>query len=194
MFFGDADDRTVEPSQHRLEQARNEGRVARSVRLTSAFVACGVSLALWVIGPRIWTAAGELLKRSLSAPIATTVPGTHAFSAESIRNEVNALATGVACVLFVSVLAAVAANIVQFGVRVTPAAVSPRWSRVNPALGWSRLLSGTHARTALYFLSILVVASIAWSSVVAWEAERAAFTPLTAGQRAAQIGTDAAPF
>jgi flagellar biosynthetic protein FlhB len=62
-------------------------------------------------------------------------------------------------------LAAVLANVAQFGFRVTPDVVRPRWSRVHPAAGLHRWRGSSLLSVAFVLKASGVLAVLAWCIV-----------------------------
>ncbi|REJ93095.1 MAG: hypothetical protein DWQ34_11540 [Planctomycetota bacterium] len=167
MAFSDADDRTNAPSPRRLEEARNAGQVPRSIPFTSAAVLLAASLTFWILGPNLWAAGRELFNTTLAATSIRFDAQRPAETIQILEGSIDALSIGAAGVLFVVVLSAVAANVVQFGFRVTPSVVSPDLGRIHPATGIRRVLSGGWWRAAQFLVRLVAVALITGSCIAA---------------------------
>jgi flagellar biosynthetic protein FlhB len=155
----DGDDRTEFPTPRRLEEARSAGSVPRSLDLCAAVVLLAVSLLLLCAGPVLWRGALQLWN-------GTEASSSSGFSlGDSFEQSALQLACVAAGVLGLACLAAVLANVAQFGFRVTPDVVRLRWSRVHPGTGFTRLGSGGFL-TAAFLLKVAgVFAVLAWSVV-----------------------------
>ena len=131
-------EKTEEPTERRRREARERGQVAKSADVIAA---CVLGAAAAVL------AAGGL-------PMAGRLAGLTAASLRTVRPTLTAadaaaLADGAAGVLAESVLpwlllcagAAAVGHFAQFGLLFSPQALTPKWSRVNPASGVTRLFS-----------------------------------------------------
>ena len=128
----DADDRTELPTLRRLEEARSAGSVPRSLDLCAAMVLLTASLALVGAGRMLWRAAAPLWSEMAATQ-------TQTVSVDGLPGQATMQLAGiVAAVLGLACLIAVLANVVQFGIRITPEFVRPRWSRIHPGLGLAR--------------------------------------------------------
>lgn len=167
MFGEDQDDRTEPPSPRRLDEARRSGYVPRSRDLTAAVMLLAASGCLALFGGE-WAQAGvDLLRDAWTLP--ATTPG-------ALRNEwgvwgaLTRVAEAAGACLVVLMVAAIAANLVQFGFGTSPDAVRPNWSRISPAGGLRRWSAGADpTRLAMTLLKLAAVSGITfWSVTDAW--------------------------
>jgi flagellar biosynthetic protein FlhB len=167
MFGEDHDDRTEPPSPRRLDEARRSGYVPRSRDLTAAVMLLASASCLALFGREFAQAGVDLLRDAWS--VSATTPST-------LRNDWSAwealtgLAEAAGACLVVLLVAAIAANLVQSGFVISPDAVRPNWSRINPAGGLRRWSAGAHpTRLAMTLLKLAVVSGITfWSVADAW--------------------------
>jgi flagellar biosynthesis protein FlhB len=167
MFGDDQDDRTELPSPRRLEEARRSGYIARSRDLTAAVVLLACTAWLSLSGPKLVDVSRELLRDALTSV---------ARSPAELRDSVFAwqsladLSEGAIGGLLLLALAAMAANVLQFGFRLNPDAVRPAWGRVGVGSGLRRLAGSVHpAGAGLTLLKLLVVVLMTfWSVVDVW--------------------------
>lgn len=156
----DEADRTEEPSQRRLEQARERGQVAFSREPGHVLLlGCGLILTLWA-GP--WSAerVAESLRAVLAASGAPTGAGTAVWAE---------LATAVGDVLIVSVMwllalfaAGFAGPFLQGAVVWTAQPLIPKLERISPIAGLGRLFSmSTLVELAKGLLKLAIVAGAA---------------------------------
>ena len=134
----DAAERTEQPTERRLREARERGQVARSRELEATLVLLAASLA--VIAPAPWLVRhGASLMRAGLAPDATALLEAGALGS-ALRH--GAL-VGVGAVLAIGVPAALAALFAPFGVGgvvFSGRALQPDFSRLDPVAGLGRLL------------------------------------------------------
>lgn len=163
MFDFDQSDRTEAPSSRRLEEARRSGYVPRSRDATHAVVLIAVSLGLLGLGGTVWEAAAALLQAWLSAP-----PGWFARGdlPADLRNRFAELALAAGGLLGIGGAAAVLANGMQFGFRLTPSVMRPRWSRLSPLGGMRQMRRGADTfATMRLMIKLVVVAAAAGLSI-----------------------------
>lgn len=159
----DLGERTEPATQKRLEDARQEGNVARSTDLSSALMLGASALALWFGFNPMLNHLGQALERVL------TEPGLRSVSAGTWQDGVESVALAalyaLAPVAIAIWFAAALANLAQVGFLFTPKAVSPKFSKLNPIEGAKRIF-GTRAlvKASLDSLKVLlVVLVVAWT-------------------------------
>src|SRR5688572_30553210 len=132
-------DRTEPASQKRLDDAREQGNVARSPELTSLAVLAAALGGLWFYGGN----AAQGLAR-LTAQGLTLDPGfirdSGAMSSRLYDLTVQALMIG-APLLIVTVIAALVAPLAVSGWSFSTSALLPKFSRISPVQGFSRMFS-----------------------------------------------------
>jgi flagellar biosynthesis protein FlhB len=132
-------DRTLEPSAKRLEQARRDGRVPRSRDLSHLMILGTAALGFGLVGSRVVQACRHMLVRGLSFDLAAaTEPGR-------MGARLSELATDAAWaalpLLAAMMAAALSAPLLIGGWNFAPGAVAPRFDRLNPLTGIQRFLS-----------------------------------------------------
>ena len=132
-------ERTLEPSARRLEEARREGQVPRSRHLAHMLLLGGAALALFLLADPLLADLRSLLARGL------------AFDAESIRDPSRMTARfgelalqalrAVAPVLLILLTAAIASPLAVGGWLFAPQLAAPRFDRLSPMKGFGRMFS-----------------------------------------------------
>ena len=125
--------RTEKPTPRRLEKARNEGQVARSIELNSAIVLITLGGALTFASPRALSRLETTLRVGL---LRAARPGD--FSGLGIWS-LRAFALAVAPLAFTALLAGLGASVAQVRPKVTPSALKPRFQNLNPAKRLKRM-------------------------------------------------------
>jgi flagellar biosynthetic protein FlhB len=153
--------KTELPTQHRRDEARQQGQFAFSLEFTNAIQLLAGAAVLWWSGRTI---AGSLLEA-----MQQDLRGIRAFelSPEQVRAmtalmflQAAALVGLVVGFVFVSV-AGVSA--MQVGFHLTPELAMLRWDRLSLASGWSRMLSSAAAiRALMAVVKTVVIAGVAW--------------------------------
>jgi len=161
MAEEDLESRTEEPTPRRREQARDEGRAARSVEVTAATVLLTGILALSQFGPETAGALREEMRRSLLGLSATDLtPGQ---VGEAMLGAASVILTATAPIVLAMAIAGTASVVAQVGFGLYPKLLLPKLSRISPGNGFSRIFS----RRGLVDL-VKSVAKIGLVSWVAW--------------------------
>ena len=153
--------KTEEPTPRRLEKAREDGNVAKSIELTSSVVLlAGVFLAT-ARGGEMVDSLRSSIGRSLTAlnnsDLTPRTVGT--LVAESGR----AIFDLAAPLLFGVALAGIVATVAQIGIRIYPKRLQPDPGKLNPQKGLKRIFSAKGAVELIKsVLKIAIVASIGW--------------------------------
>ncbi len=139
MADTDKEDRTLPPSQRRLEQAREEGNVGRSRELPAAALALLGAAAIAFGGPLAIERFGALLRRGL------TLGAAEAFDKGRMIDRLAALSLEgllLAAPLLLAALAlAVGTSLAIGGWTFTGKPLAPDLSRLDPISGFGRLFS-----------------------------------------------------
>jgi flagellar biosynthetic protein FlhB len=157
-------DKTQDATPHRRQQAREEGQVAKSQDLASAFLLLvGMALLLWLGTPVI-----DMLQRYATEQLGgeawlSTDPQ---FFTAHVWRVVYALAGCLLPVFGFLMLSAVAANLFQVGFIFLPEKLVPDITRLDPLQGFSRLFSvASLVRLVMGMLKMVLVASVAYVSL-----------------------------
>jgi flagellar biosynthetic protein FlhB len=132
-------ERTEPASPRRLEQAREEGNIARSPELSAFAVVVAALGALWFQGDAVLSGLKRLTARGLSLD-STTLREPAAMMARLYELTTDALVIS-APLLVVTVIAALLAPLAIGGWSFVPTAALPKFSRINPVSGFARLFS-----------------------------------------------------
>jgi len=172
MAFGEASDaeRTEQPTPKRQEDARRKGQVARSTDLTTALVMLGGLGALSVAGERFLAGGAAVFQQQLqAAPRGDLGPDA---VLGIFSQAIGAMARLVWPFLLVPAAAAVMAQVLQTRGAFAWEALGPQWSRISPARGLGRLVSGRSlVDTVRTVLKVLVLGGIVYATFRAdWSA------------------------
>ncbi len=155
-------ERTEQPSQRRLDQAREEGQVARSRELSTFAVLWAGGAGLWVMGSALYTQLTKLLHDGL------TLDTKLAFHTDLLLPRLYTLSmeTLVAFLPFLLLLLATAAlsPLLLNGWLFSLRPLIPNFSKLNPAAGIGRMFS-THG---LVELAKAIGKSLVVGGVGAW--------------------------
>ena len=164
-----AGDTSFEPTQHRRQQAREQGQVAFSQDLGSAvLLLIGASLLLLLGGTIVEFSVG-LLRQQLGE--VTDLAPTHGTLLRQSLTMSMRLAVVLLPILGLLMLGGVMTSVLQVGFLWVPEKITPDLSRLNPLTGLGRIFSVTGtARLGFGLIKVLIVASVAgallWSR---WE-------------------------
>ena len=136
----DLGDKTEDPTQRRIDEARERGQVARSADFSAAVLLSAAAALLYVLGPGMFGSVGSLMRTSLE-PASLGVGITTDSILQSGR-----LATAVGLRLLTPVLLAMAAfayleQVLQVGWNVTFEPLTPKFDRLSPAKGLKNIFS-----------------------------------------------------
>lgn len=133
--------KTEKPTPKRLTEARDRGQVARSMDLNGAGVLLGGLIGVLVMGPTIANDTGGLMSlvfsdiaRPHNVMTAAGLKGLVDLSAMTLLETVGPIAA-------LCIAAALLLNVAQTGLRFTPAALKPSFSRLSPVNGFKNLFS-----------------------------------------------------
>jgi flagellar biosynthetic protein FlhB len=161
MAADEAGERTEPATPRRREEAREEGRIARSADLTAAVTLLAGLLSLNAGGPWLMEKLVSLT-RSIEAPHDATAAGIAAASGTILR----AAAVIIAPLLGSVWLAAVVATAVQSGVVLSWKRLTPSPEKLNPVVGLRRLVSADSAgRLAMGVVKTVIVTAVAYFSI-----------------------------
>ena len=159
-------ERTEEPSQRRLQEARERGQVPRSRELMSFATMIGGSAALVATGSTLAARMSELMRRGMSLDAQSLVDPQSMLSAlgRAAALALLALLPIFGCLVVLVLLAGVALG----GWNFSPAAMVPDFTRLSPLEGVKRLI-GLRGVTELAkaLLKFVVVGGVC-AAVVVW--------------------------
>jgi flagellar biosynthetic protein FlhB len=159
-------ERTEEPSQRRLQEARERGQIPRSRELTNFASMIGGSAALVAVGGTAASQLAQMMRRSLSVDY-RALRTTDSMSASLGDASMNAL-TAVLPVFGALVVMVLLASVVLGGWNFTTQALAPDFSRLSPLSGLKRLF-GLHGVSELgkALLKCFVVSAVC-AGIVSW--------------------------
>lgn len=135
----DFGDRTEDPTEHRRQEAREQGNVARSADLSSAGLLLAVAMVLSIFGDALVRSMAEILRGSLESPAWMETDPNHV-SQHLIELTKKSAATVLPMMLLL-VVAAVLLNLLQIGFLISTEAIQVNFGRLNPIEGLKRIFS-----------------------------------------------------
>jgi len=131
-------EKTERATPKRREEARNRGRVPRSLEVNSAAVLIAVGAVLLLFGPKLLASFESILQEGL----------TNAGDPKLVRGDglgtlvgwaLRGFAVTAAPIALTALVAGVVANVAQVRFRITPLALVPSFGRLNPLNGLKRM-------------------------------------------------------
>jgi flagellar biosynthetic protein FlhB len=132
-------EKTESPSPRKIEKAREEGQVPQSRELSAFMVLMAGGGALWLMGDSFGHTLSDVVRTGLEFDHAlATDPGV---LLNKLMQQVADTIIGLAPMLLVIVVAALAGPIVLHGWMFNSKALAPQFSRINPLSGLKRMVS-----------------------------------------------------
>ena len=161
-------DKSEEPTPRRLEKAREEGQVARSVELSAAIVLLTGIFLTQRRAPGMLSALRTSMAEALSRATATDL--TPVEIGRLVRGVGATILSVVAPLTFTIAAIAFLATVAQIGIRLYPKRITPDPSKLSPLKGLQRIFSKNGlVELAKSVLKVSLVGWIAWRTVVALE-------------------------
>ncbi|MGD0653253.1 MAG: flagellar biosynthesis protein FlhB [Thermoguttaceae bacterium] len=150
-------DKSQEPTQHRRQQARQEGHVAKSQDLGSAFLLLAGLLILLMMGPRLVEFFGGYAAKQLGRD--AWLSADLDFAVSQWTSTVSMLAKYLLPILGLVMLAGIASNLMQVGFLFLPDKVALDLTRIDPLKGLGRIFSlsnGVHLLFGIFKIAVIV--------------------------------------
>jgi flagellar biosynthetic protein FlhB len=160
--FDNAQERTLEPSAKRLEDARREGQVPRSRDLAHLLVLGSAAGLLFAMSGPLVDAGKRVIARGLSFDAATV--SDPARMTGRLGELFGTTLLSIAPVLLVLMVAAIAAPLAIGGFIFAPQLAAPKFERIDPLKGIGRLVSVP----AMVELAKVVIVAVLLGVVGAW--------------------------
>lgn len=157
-------ERTEDATPHRRQEARRKGQVARSPELPGAVALVTGVLVLRGVGPGIWSALANMVQQRLADVAQGDLTPSAALG--MVGGAATAAGLAVAPVVLALAGAGVAAGLAQTRFTVAPAALRPKFDRLNPLTGAKRIFSlNAGFELAKMSLRLVILGVAAWSSL-----------------------------
>jgi len=133
----DSSQATEQPTQRRLDQAREAGDIVKSQEVSAFILLAGGTLAIAMFGKSTALGIARLLTVFLEQPDQISMDG--AGLAAMLRGTLLQLSLALAPFVGVLIAAALAGNLLQSRPGFTPARLLPDFARISPLAGFGRL-------------------------------------------------------
>ncbi len=150
-------EKTEEPTQKRLEDARKKGDVAKSQEVNTWFVMIGITLLIALFSGEAAVKLKNLLAQVLENAHSIPMDGGH------ILHLIENIGTDILAILMmpfiVLIVFALGGNIVQNPPSLSTESLKPKFSKISPASGAKRLFSSTSLVNFVMGLTKLAIVS-----------------------------------
>ncbi len=158
---GETGEKTEEASGRKLEDARNDGQIAKSPEAMTAAFLLGMTITLTTAGPPLWRFLLEAMGESLAIAGDRSLDG--AGSVMLIQKFGWRSLAAMAGVLGASVVIAIGVNLAQVGPLFTVKTLEPKFERLNPIAGFAKIFSPRSAvELAKSLFKLGIVALVVW--------------------------------
>jgi len=167
QFFGEGGDKTEKATPKKLEDARKEGRVARSSDLINGLMLLLMFFVLRIFGNFMAKGFLESFVKYYNKTADISMEIFDVKQAVNLGNEI-VFDIVIAClpILIGSFLVAFAGNVVQIGWKVTTKPLKPKLDRLNPIGGLKRMFSQEKVVELIKsILKVLAIAIVAYNEV-----------------------------
>lgn len=156
--MADNEERTEQATARRRDEARKEGRVARSADLTTALGLMTALIALAWFGPDLGLAIRKMIAGFLGSRLDMQLtPGN---IQEISLTLLGPVFFALAPMIFLLMAAAILVSVLQVGWQLTPELLAPKWERLNFFGGVTRLFSVGSVGTLV--AGLLKLAAVGW--------------------------------
>lgn len=135
----DQGEKTEEPSQHKLDEARRKGDVASSKEFNSVFILAGVFSVLVLSSLYMFEVVSEYIEWLYGLEIKKAY--AQEMGARILKETVYVCAKCVAPVFLTSMTLGIFAQVMQVGFLYAPEVLQAKWERVSPLSGFKRIFS-----------------------------------------------------
>jgi flagellar biosynthesis protein FlhB len=139
MASDDSGEKTEEPSQHRIDEARKKGDVAASKELNSVLILSGVFSVLILSSIYIFEVMSEYIEWLYTLDFSKAY--TKEISARIFKQTFFAAGKCVMPVFLTSALLGFASQVMQVGILFAPDALQLKFDKLNPQAGLKRIFS-----------------------------------------------------
>ncbi|HEY3799452.1 MAG TPA: flagellar biosynthesis protein FlhB [Caulobacteraceae bacterium] len=161
MAENDGASKTEDATPRKLDEARKEGDVPKSMELSQACALAGAFGAVAMTGGLMARNLAAALLPFIAHPDAIQLQG--AAGVEVSRELMMAVAPVLLTVMGATMLAGVGGNLVQHGFLFTTAKLQPKLDKLNPMEGFKRLFGiDGFANFIRSFLKLVLTAGVAW--------------------------------
>lgn len=166
----DAQEKTEEPTQKKIEDSRKKGQIARSKELSTALVLLASAAAMIAIGHYIAIAMFDVMKRAFTLSRDETYDLNHMF--QMLQIAVSESAGPMLAFMLISMIGGIYGSVAMGGYNFSWEAAGPKASKMSPINGFKRMF-GTEALVELLkaIAKVLVVMFMAYMALLLFKDE-----------------------
>lgn len=170
MAEADSNEKTEEPTEKKLEEARKKGQIARSKELSTALVLVVSALAFILMGGKIAQAIYIVTERTFTLSRDETYDFTHMFQAMGFA--IDTITFPVLMYMLIVTAAGIYGNIALGGYNFSWQSAAPKASKLDPMAGFKRMF-GMHGIVELLkaLAKFFVVAAMAYVTMLIFHDE-----------------------
>lgn len=167
-------EKTLAPSQRRLDQAREEGRVVRSRDLSGALATFACVCALVIAGAGVAEQGMSSMKSSFAAAAHMAATSRdESLLLNSLNDTIASALVAISPIMLAGMVAGVLGSIGLGGLVLSAKALTPDFGRMSPLKGFGRIFSLTGlGELGKAILKVLVLGGVAallvWSAAESW--------------------------
>lgn len=135
------DGKTEEPTQKKLDEAREEGNVAKSQDLSAATILLAGIVLLWLFGKSIFERLGAAMVRFLTDDLPGTLPPDPKAILPLVLRMLDYAMSAVAPFALSLMAVAVLVNLYEVGAQISFKTLEPKFNKLNPVSGVKQLFS-----------------------------------------------------
>lgn len=167
MAESDSGEKTEEPTEKKLADARKKGQIARSKDLGTMFVLVGSAVALMLVGSSLVESLSFIMKRFFSLSRNESLDMNALFNVA--QGTVVDIIAPLLWIFFIIIVAAFIGNTMLGGINFSWEAMAPKASKLSPMAGFKRMF-GVKAvvefvKSLLKFFVVFIVAFLLLSSL-----------------------------
>lgn len=160
---GDDDtDKSFEPTQHKLDEARKKGNVARSADLDTAATYGGILLVALAAGSATTQHMGGALQHLFDQPSAVADVVFNGSGTAALNGILMAMVVGLSVWFLIPAALVILSNLAQRSLVFAPEKLRPKWSRVDPVQN----AKNKYGTTGLFEFAKSFVKLLAFSAVL----------------------------
>ena len=166
LHFFDNGEKTEKATPRKKQKAREEGQVAQSQEINTAFTFLGVFAVLKVSAGWMYTRMFEVFRYGMGM-----ISDVDAYFSPQYAGRIVTFFFTRALLVALPVLCAalftgIVSNVIQVGWKATPKALRPKFSKLNPASGFKRIFSPTAIMTLFKsILKLVVIVSVIYTAL-----------------------------
>ncbi|HVN72780.1 MAG TPA: flagellar biosynthesis protein FlhB [Desulfomonilia bacterium] len=168
-------ERTEEPTGKRQQDSREKGQVCKSVELSTSLLFLATVIAFYLYIPSVASKLATVVSSYLAN--LSMWDGSSVSVISIFRHSVIELGLLIMPLLLLFLVIGIASNIIQVGFVISPEAIMPKFSKINPLTGFkNRFMSLRSLEQLIKTMVIMII--IIWVSYRAIRRELPVFPPL----------------